>query len=79
MMKYLERCETAHESGLIKKLDPFPHFKDTAKLFSMADLEMIRDNRLLPQLKEIHQTFTKHIRQTCQVREPSPSFTGDGR
>ena len=69
MMKYLDQCESAKESGLVKKLDPFPHFKDTAKQFSLSDLELIRDNHLLPQLKDIHKLFTSHIRQTCSVSQ----------
>ena len=67
MMKYLDQCESARESGLVKKLDPFPHFMDTARQFSMTDMELIRDGRLLPQLQHIHQDFSKHIRQICKV------------
>ena len=67
MMKYLDQCESARESGLIERLDPFPHFKDTAKQFSMTDMELIRDGRLLPQLQQIHHDFGKHIRQVCRV------------
>ena len=67
MVKYLEQCESAKESGLLVKLDPFPHFKDTSRQFSLSDMERIRDNQLLPRLKEIHQTFISHIRQTCSV------------
>lgn len=67
MTKYLDQCELAKESGVTKLLDSFPHFKDTAKQFSMTDMELIRDGQLLPQLQRIHQAFTNHIRQTCKV------------
>lgn len=68
MIQYLEQCQSAKESGLLKGLDPFPHFKDTAREFSLADMEKIRESKLLPDLRDIHKSFSEHIRQTCQVR-----------
>ena len=69
MVRYIDQCESAKESGLTKMLDSFPYFRETAKQFSIMDMELIRDNRFLPQLKAIHQAFSAHIRQICKVRQ----------
>ena len=71
MVKYLDQCESAKERGLVRQLDQFPHFRETANQFSLADMELIRDNRLLPDLKGLHEAFASHIRQTCKVSYPS--------
>ena len=50
------------------QLDQWPHFKESVKLFSIADLYNIATGDLMVQLKEIHEIYCNHITMTCHVR-----------
>lgn len=59
----------------LPQLDHCPHFKDTAELFSLRDLEEAHGGRLLPQLQEIHRLYANHIKHECLVRYGMVEFT----
>ena len=67
MKRYFMECPSAKETHLLKRLDEFPHFKDGAKRFSLADLMAVHDDSLLPRLRPIHQEFAMHIKRECKV------------
>lgn len=52
---------------MLRKLDPFPHFKDDAKRFSLLDLQALHNGDLLPALTAIHNEYTTHIKKECLV------------
>ena len=71
MKMYFVHCPNAMELQLLKRLDPFPHFKDGAKRFSLLDLQAVYRGDLLKQLTVIHSEFAAHIKRNCTV---SPNF-----
>ncbi len=72
---YLMRCRTANENRLLRKLDPFPHFKDDARRFSLLDLKALHSGDLLPVLTAIHEEYTTHIKRECLVSARTNQFT----
>ncbi len=67
MKTYFVRCPRAKESRLLMRLDRFPHFKDGAKRYSMADLLQVQSGDLLHDITAIHKEFVTHIKRECSV------------
>lgn len=69
---FFVHCSQAMECQLLKKLDPFPHFKEGAKRFSLLDLKALHEGDLLKILKTIHREFSLHIKECSVSITPSP-------
>ncbi|XP_065889788.1 pleckstrin homology domain-containing family M member 1-like [Dysidea avara] len=67
MKNFFVDCLMAKEQKLLQKLDQWPHFKESVKLFSIADLYNIATGDLMVQLKEIHEIYCNHITMTCHI------------
>lgn len=67
MKTYFIYCPQAMEQQLLKRLDPFPHFKEGAKRFSLLDLQAVYNGDLIKQLNLIHSEFAAHIKRNCTV------------
>ncbi len=64
---YFLHCRKAKEKRLLRQLDPFPHFKDGARRFSLVDLKAVHSGELLPMLTAIHEEYATHIKRECAV------------
>ena len=67
MKTYFAHCPQAKELFLLRRLDPFPHFKEGAKRFSLLDLKAVHTGELVKELTAIHRDFIFHIKKECSV------------
>ena len=52
------------------QLDRYPHFKESADMFSLQDLVQVLKGKLLTDVQDIHRVFSHHIKEDCPVRKP---------
>ena len=67
MKQYILACPAAMQAKMLLQLSSRPHFVECSDRYSLQDL-LDSDERLIPDLVQVHSSWAQHIKTDCEVR-----------
>ncbi|XP_059475079.1 differentially expressed in FDCP 8 homolog A isoform X2 [Neocloeon triangulifer] len=67
MKRYLSTCDSAIAQHIMWQVGSKQHLIENAHSYSLQDLIDIYSGTMLPYINQIHESFSKHIKEDCKV------------